>query len=104
LITFFGDCAINYTKGWYFIKITILVLGTQRAGTARVFVLMTIKDETGFANLVSFEKLFEQFRKEILLSRFNLVVGKAQIEVKVTCDCKTMLYFFFFAENFDASE
>ena len=41
---------------------------------------MTIEDETGFANLVIFESLFEKFRKEILQSHLIMVEGKLQIE------------------------
>ena len=44
---------------------------------------MTIEDETGVANLVIFEKLFEEFRKEILQSRLIMVEGKLQIEGEV---------------------
>ena len=44
---------------------------------------MTIEDETGFANLVVFENLFEKFRKEILQSRLMMVEGKLQIEGEV---------------------
>ncbi|MEO6328748.1 MAG: OB-fold nucleic acid binding domain-containing protein [Ginsengibacter sp.] len=45
--------------------------------------LMTIEDETGFANVVIFESLFEKFRKEILQSRLIMVEGKLQIEGEV---------------------
>jgi error-prone DNA polymerase len=44
---------------------------------------MTIEDETGFANAVIFESLFEKFRKEILQSRLIMVEGKLQIEGEV---------------------
>ena len=44
---------------------------------------MTIEDETGFANLVVFENLFEKFRKEILQSRLIMVEGKLQVEGEV---------------------
>ena len=44
---------------------------------------MTIEDETGFANLVIFENLFEKFRKEILQSRLIMVEGKLQVEGEV---------------------
>ena len=41
---------------------------------------MTIEDETGFANLVIFANLFEEYRKEILQSRLIMVEGKLQRE------------------------
>ena len=44
---------------------------------------MTIEDETGFANLVIFESLFEKFRKEILQSKLIMAEGKLQIEGEV---------------------
>ena len=44
---------------------------------------MTIEDETGFANLVIFENLFEKYRKEVLQSRLIMVEGKLQIEGEV---------------------
>jgi len=44
---------------------------------------MTIEDESGFANLVIFEKLFDEFRKEILQSKLIMVEGTVQIEGEV---------------------
>ena len=44
---------------------------------------MTIEDETGFANLVIFESLFEKYRREILQSRLIMVEGKLQREGEV---------------------
>jgi error-prone DNA polymerase len=41
---------------------------------------ITIEDETGFSNLVVWEKLFDKYRKEILQSRLLMVEGKVQIE------------------------
>ncbi len=65
------------------VKVAGLVLVRQRPGTAAGICFMTIEDETGFANLVVFEKLFEQFRKEILQSKLIMVEGKLQIEGEV---------------------
>ena len=39
---------------------------------------MTIEDETGVANVVIFQNLFEKYRKEILQSRLIMVEGKLQ--------------------------
>ena len=44
---------------------------------------MTIEDETGHANVVIFEKLFDEYRKEILQSKLIMVEGKLQIEGEV---------------------
>lgn len=70
-------------KDGSFVKVAGLVLVRQRPGTAGGICFMTIEDETGVANLVIFESLFETFRKEILRSRLIMVEGKLQIEGKV---------------------
>jgi error-prone DNA polymerase len=66
-----------------FIKVAGLVLVRQRPGTAGGICFMTIEDETGFANLVIFQSLFDTYRKEILQSRLLMVEGKLQIEGEV---------------------
>jgi len=65
------------------IQIAGLVLVRQRPGTAGGVCFITIEDETGYANLVVFEKLFDTFRKEILQSRLLMVQGKVQREGEV---------------------
>ncbi len=65
------------------VKVAGLVLVRQRPGTAGGICFMTIEDETGFANLVIFQSLFEKYRKEILQSRLIMVEGKLQIEGEV---------------------
>ncbi len=65
------------------VKVAGLVLVRQRPGTAGGICFMTIEDETGFANLVIFESLFEKYRKEILQSKLIMVEGKVQIEGEV---------------------
>lgn len=62
------------------VKTAGLVLVRQRPGTAGGICFMTIEDETGVANLVIFENLFEKFRKPILQSRLIMVEGKLQKE------------------------
>ncbi|WP_207510963.1 error-prone DNA polymerase [Longitalea luteola] len=62
------------------VKVSGLVLVRQRPGTASGVCFMTIEDETGWANLVIFQQLFDQYRKEILQSRLIMVEGKLQIE------------------------
>jgi len=65
------------------VKVAGLVLVRQRPGTAAGICFITIEDETGCANLVVFENLFDQFRKEILQSRLLMVEGKLQVEGEV---------------------
>ncbi len=65
------------------VKAAGLILVRQRPGTAGGICFMTIEDETGFANLVIFENLFEKYRKAILQSRLIMVEGKLQREGEV---------------------
>jgi error-prone DNA polymerase len=66
-----------------YVKVAGLVLVRQRPGTASGICFMTIEDETGVSNLVVFQKLFQQYRKEIIHSRLLMVDGKVQKEGKV---------------------
>ena len=45
---------------------------------------MTLEDETGSANLVVWEKLFNKYRKEIVQSKLLMVAGKLQVAEGVT--------------------
>ena len=72
----------KFTNG-ALIKVAGLVLVRQRPGTAAGICFITIEDETGIANLVVFQKLFDRYRKEILQSRLIMVEGKLQIEGEV---------------------
>jgi error-prone DNA polymerase len=65
------------------LKVAGLVLVRQRPGTAGGICFMTIEDETGYANLVIFENLFEKYRKPILQSKLIMVEGKLQREGEV---------------------
>jgi error-prone DNA polymerase len=65
------------------VKVAGLVTVRQRPGTAKGILFITIEDETGFSNLVVWEKVFESYRKEILQARLLMVEGKLQIEGEV---------------------
>ncbi len=65
------------------VKVAGLVLVRQRPGTAKGVCFMTIEDETGVANLVIFQNLFDKYRKEILQSKLIMVEGKLQVEGEV---------------------
>ncbi|MEO6537463.1 MAG: OB-fold nucleic acid binding domain-containing protein, partial [Ferruginibacter sp.] len=91
------------------VKVAGLVLVRQRPGTAKGICFMTIEDETGFANLVIFEKLFDLYRKEILQSKLIMVEGKVQIEgdvihviVKSCYDFSKLLRQLTAAKNYNA--
>ncbi|MGF1923755.1 MAG: OB-fold nucleic acid binding domain-containing protein, partial [Bacteroidia bacterium] len=74
---------IAETENGKLVKVAGLVLVRQRPGTAGGVCFITIEDETGFSNLVVFEKLFEKYRREILHSRLLMVEGKLQREGEV---------------------
>ena len=65
------------------VKVAGLVLVRQRPGTASGIVFITIEDETGCANLVTFATVFDKYRKTILQSRLLIVEGKLQVEGEV---------------------
>jgi error-prone DNA polymerase len=65
------------------VKVAGLVLVRQRPGTASGICFITIEDETGTANLVVFQNLFETYRKEVLRSKLLMVEGKVQKEGEV---------------------
>ncbi|HMJ48181.1 MAG TPA: OB-fold nucleic acid binding domain-containing protein, partial [Ferruginibacter sp.] len=74
---------LSTLKDGALVKVAGLVLVRQRPGTAAGICFMTIEDETGNANLVIWESLFEKFRKEIIQSKLIMVEGKLQIEGEV---------------------
>jgi error-prone DNA polymerase len=65
------------------VKVSGLITVRQRPGTAKGILFMTIEDETGAANIVVWEKLFDKYRKEIIQSRLFMAEGKLQIEGEV---------------------
>ncbi len=66
-----------------YVKVCGMVTVRQRPGTAKGVLFVTIEDETGFANVVVWGKLFEQYRREILQSRLLMVEGKLQVAGEV---------------------
>ncbi|WP_342648073.1 error-prone DNA polymerase [Mucilaginibacter sp. CSA2-8R] len=66
------------------VSVAGLITVRQRPGTAKGILFMTLEDETGSANLVVWEKLFDQYRKEIIQSRLLMVTGKLQKANNVT--------------------
>jgi error-prone DNA polymerase len=61
-----------------------LVISRQRPGTAKGVVFMTLEDETGFVNIVLWEKVFTKFRILAKTEPFLGVTGKLQVESGVT--------------------
>jgi len=74
---------LSRLKDGMFVKICGMITVRQRPSTAKGVLFVTVEDETGFANLVVWGKMFEKYRREILQSRLLLVTGKLQIEGEV---------------------
>ncbi|MCC8426429.1 error-prone DNA polymerase [Mucilaginibacter sp. UR6-11] len=77
------NASLPALKDGDWVKVSGLVTVRQRPGTAKGVIFITIEDETGFSNLVVWEKVFETHRKEILQARLLMAEGKVQIEGKV---------------------
>lgn len=74
---------LSIMKSDMLVKVCGMITVRQRPGTAKGVLFVTIEDETGFANLVVWGKVYEKYRKEILQSRLLMVTGKLQIEGEV---------------------
>ena len=60
-----------------------LVLVRQRPGTAGGVTFMTLEDETGFVNLVIWQRVFEKYAVIAKTAAFLGVTGKLQVEDNV---------------------
>ena len=69
LLHILSTAALDKAKNGDIVKVAGLILVRQRPGTASGICFITIEDETGCANLVVFQNLFDQYRKEILQSK-----------------------------------
>jgi error-prone DNA polymerase len=65
------------------IEVAGLVLVRQRPGTATGVVFMTLEDETGIANLVVWNPIFERFRRIVMGARLVACRGRLQREGEV---------------------
>jgi error-prone DNA polymerase len=65
------------------VKVAGLVLIRQRPGTAKGVCFVTIEDETGSANIVVWESMFNRYRKELISAKLFMVEGKLQKEKEV---------------------
>ncbi|MBB5394793.1 error-prone DNA polymerase [Mucilaginibacter sp. AK015] len=75
---------IQRYKDGDFVRLAGLITVRQRPGTAKGVLFMTMEDETGSANLVVWQQLFDRYRKEIVQSKLLMVFGKLQIANGVT--------------------
>lgn len=80
-VTYTGD--LSKFKDGMIVRVAGLVLVWQRPGTAGGVCFITIEDETGIANLVVFQKLFQKYSKKVLRCRLLMVEGELQTEGEV---------------------
>jgi DNA polymerase-3 subunit alpha/error-prone DNA polymerase len=61
-------------------KVTIagLVLVRQRPGSAKGVIFMTLEDETGVANAIVWQKVFDRYRPIVMGARFVRIQGRLQ--------------------------
>ncbi len=57
-----------------------IVLVRQQPGTAKGVIFVTLEDEAGIANIVVWERVFDEYRRALLGSRLMVVKGKVQRE------------------------
>jgi len=74
---------LGQLKDGTILKVAGLILVRQRPATAKGVCFITLEDETGVANLVVFQNLYEKYRKEILQSKLLMVEGKLQREGQI---------------------
>jgi error-prone DNA polymerase len=55
-----------------------LVLVRQRPGTAKGVIFMTLEDETGIANTIVWQRMFETYRPQVIGARLVAVTGPVQ--------------------------
>jgi error-prone DNA polymerase len=76
-----GVCAMRNGQQ---VRYAGLVIGRQRPGTASGVVFVTLEDETGFVNLIVWNRVFERYAVLIKTARFLGVTGTLQIQDGVT--------------------
>ncbi|NUY81925.1 error-prone DNA polymerase [Flavobacterium sp. MAH-1] len=65
------------------VKVAGLITVRQRPGTAKGVLFVTIEDESNFANIVVWEKVFEKHRRDIIRARLLMVEGRLQVQGEV---------------------
>ena len=75
--------AVGRARDGKSLKVAGLVLVRQRPGSAKGVMFITIEDETGVANLVVWEKVFEKHRRTVLTGSMLKIDGRVQREGEV---------------------
>ncbi len=76
-----ADAVAVRERQW--VEVAGLVLVRQRPGSAKGVMFMTIEDETGVANVVIWQKIFEQYRRTVLGAGMIGIKGRIQREGEV---------------------
>jgi error-prone DNA polymerase len=77
---FITCAAASAGKDFQNCKVAGLVLVRQKPGSAKNVTFITLEDETGVANLVVWEAVYEKHRRTVLTSSMLGVVGRIQRE------------------------
>ena len=64
-------------KGSY-LTVAGLVILRQRPSTAKGIIFVTLEDETGFINVVVWQKIYKIYRRAIISARLLRITGKLQ--------------------------
>ncbi|NRA88440.1 MAG: error-prone DNA polymerase, partial [Rhizobiales bacterium] len=62
------------------ISVTGIVMARQRPGTAKGVCFITLEDNTGTANIITWPKIFEKFKTQIFFARLMRVKGVLERE------------------------
>jgi error-prone DNA polymerase len=62
------------------VKVAGIVLIRQRPGSAKGVIFSTLEDETGIANIITWPKIFERYRRTVIAARLLGVRGTLQRE------------------------
>lgn len=62
------------------VSVAGLVLVRQRPGTAKGVIFLTLEDETGTANIVVWQNIYERYRRAVVAGRLLRVTGRIQRE------------------------
>jgi error-prone DNA polymerase len=65
------------------VKVAGIALIRQRPGSAKGVIFSTLEDETGIANIITWPKTFERYRRTVLAARLLGVRGTLQREQEV---------------------
>ena len=60
-----------------------LVLVRQRPGTAKGVIFLTLEDETGVANIVVWQNMYQKYRRAVVTARLLRVTGRIQRDGQV---------------------